>query len=106
MLRWLAFGAGALLWIAVCWFFASMVAGTAAGPKAAIAQDACAKRLMIEAQQQGRTLDRMDALFDPRCKREHDRQFAELTRPYLRNGLLIGVLPVLLAGLLMLRGRG
>lgn len=106
MLKWLAFGGISLGWIAVCWFFASMVALSEAGPKATIAQDACANRLMIAAQAEGRPLDRMAALYDSGCKAEHDRMLAALSRPYLRNGLLIGVLPVLLVGFLLFRARG
>lgn len=106
MLKWLAFGGGSLGWIAVCWFFASMVALSEAGPKATIAQDACANRLMIAAKAEGRSLDRMTALYDSGCKAEHDRVLAQLSRPYLRNGLLIGILPVLIVGFLLFRARG
>lgn len=101
MIKWIAFGLGSLVWIAVCWFFASMVALSEAGPKATIVQDACAKRLITVAQAERRQLDRMDALFDPTCKAAHDRVLRELSRPYLRNGLLIGFGPVLLLGLLL-----
>lgn len=106
MLKALGFGVVSIAWIAVCWFFASMVALSAAGPKATIAQDGCANRLMIAAQAQGRSLDRMSALYDSGCKAEHDRVLAELSRPYLRNGLLIGLVPVLLVGFLLFRSRG
>jgi hypothetical protein len=106
MLKGLVFGGVSLAWIAICWFFASMVALSEAGPKATIAQDACANRLMRAAQAEGRPLDRMTALYDSGCKAEHDRVLAELSRPYLRNGLLIGILPVLIVGLLLFRARG
>jgi len=106
MLKGIGFGIASIAWIAVCWFFASMVALSAAGPKATIAQDACANRLMIAAQAAGQPLDRMSALYDSGCKAEHDRVLADRSRPYLRNGLLIGIVPVLLAGFLLFRSRG
>lgn len=105
MLKALAFGGISIAWIAVCWFFASMVALSAAGPKATIAQDACANRLMIAAQAEGRSIDRMAALYDSGCKAVHDQMLADLSRPYLRNGLLIGIVPVLLVGFLLFRSR-
>lgn len=105
MLKALAFGGISIGWIAVCWFFASMVALSAAGPRATIAQDACANRLMIAAEAEGRALDRMSALYDSGCKAVHDRVLADLSRPYLRKGLLIGLLPVGLVGFLLFRAR-
>ncbi|MFC3713543.1 hypothetical protein ACFOMD_13245 [Sphingoaurantiacus capsulatus] len=106
MIKWIAFGLGSLVWVAVCWFFASMVALSEAGPKASIAQDACAKQLILAARAEGREVGRMDALYTPQCRAEHDRVMTSLSRPYLRNGLLIGFGPVLLLGLLMFWRRG
>lgn len=106
MIKWIAFAIGSLVWVAVCWFFASMVALSEAGPKASIVQDACANRLILAARAEGRELGRMDTLYTPECKAAHDRVMKSLTRPYLRNGLLIGFGPVLLLGLFMFWRRG
>lgn len=105
MLKWIAFALGSLGWVAVCWFFASMVALSEAGPKASIAQDACAKQLILSARAEGRDLDRMDALYTPSCRAIHQAVMDEQSRPYLRNALLIGFGPVLLVGLLLFRRR-
>lgn len=106
MLKIIAFVVASLIWIAVCWFFGSMVALTESGPRASIAQNACANRLIARAESEGRVLDRMDALYSSECRDEQRRVMDELSRPYLTKALLIAFLPVLLLGALLFLRRG
>jgi hypothetical protein len=106
MLKLIAFVVASLIWIAVCWFFGSMVALTESGPRSSIAQNDCANRLILQAEREGRVLERMDALYNPACRDEQRRVMNELSRPYLTKALLIALLPVLLLGALLFLRRG
>ena len=106
MIRWTIFAVVALVWIGICYFFGSMVGGTAAGVPAARVQDECARRLIADAAGRGETLDMMDARFAPECQAAHRTALHELSAPAVRKGLLVGVLPIVLIGGLMLLRRG
>lgn len=106
MLKSIAFVIGSLIWIAVCWFFGSMVALTETGPKSSIAQNECANRMIARALGEGRVLDRMDALYSPECREEQRQVMNEMSRPYLTKALMIAFLPVLLLGGALFLRRG
>lgn len=107
MLKWIAFSVVSLGWIGTCYFFGSMVGGTAAGVPAARVQDECARRLVAAAASRGQVLDMMDARAAPECRTAHRQALQELSAPAVRKGLLWGVLPVvLIGGLMLLRSRG
>lgn len=107
MTRWIVFTVLSLGWIGTCYFFGSMVGGTAAGVPAARVQDECARRLIADAASRGQTLDIMDARFDPECRAAHRRALQELSAPAIHKGLLWGVVPVvLIGGLMFMRSRG
>ena len=105
MLKWTIFAVVSLGWIAVCYFFGSMVGGTAAGVPAARVQDECAKRVIARAAERGEAIDMMAARFTPECMAIHRATLSELSAPAVREGLLWGVIPVILIGGLMLLRR-
>ena len=107
MLKWFLFAGGSIVWIAVCWFFGSMVALTEVGPKAVTTQEECARRQIAAAESQGRALDIMDARYHPECRAIYRDTLQRLSRPYLAKALLIGFAPVILLCLfLWFRARG
>lgn len=107
MIKWAVFTILSLVWIGTCYFFGSMVGGTAAGVPASRIQDECARRLIADAASRGRVLDMMDARFAPECRQAHRAALQELSAPAVRKGLLWGIVPVvLIGGLMVLRSRG
>ena len=94
-IRWALFGVIALLWIAVCWFFGSMAAVTDSGPQQSIAQQTCGQALL---RQSGGTGDYWAQRDSDECRKRGRAVAREASRPALRKGLLIGVIPVLLIG--------
>ena len=107
MIKWIVFTLISLVWIGTCYFFGSMVGGTAAGVPASRIQDECANRLIAQAKARGEVLDIMDARFNPECREAHRRALAELSAPAIQKGLLWGVVPVILVGgLMILRSKG
>lgn len=107
MIKWIVFAVLSLVWIATCYFLGSMVGGTTAGVPAAQVQDDCARRLVAAASARGETLDIMAARAAPECRAAHRQALAELSAPAVRQGLLWGIVPVvLIGGLMVLRSRG
>ena len=107
MIKWVIFTVISLIWIFTCYFFGSMVGGTAAGVPAVRVQDECARALIAKAAARGETLSMEDARFDPACREAHRKALAELSAPAIRQGLLWGVIPVvLIGGLMILRSKG
>lgn len=107
MIKWIVFAVLSLVWIATCWFFGNMVAGTAAIIPAKMARDECVQRAIAVAAARGVTMTQIEAEQTEECRRIHDRKFDELAGPPIRKGLLWGVVPVILiGGLMLLRSRG
>lgn len=101
-MKWIVFGVVSLLWIAVCWFFGSMVALTDSGPAQSIAQQECAQRLW---RQSGGAGDFQDLRYSDECMTRGRAVAREAAAPAQRKGLLIGIAPVLVAGVWLGRSR-
>lgn len=107
MIKWSVFAVLSLVWVGTCYFFGSMVGGTAAGVPAAQVQDECARALIAKATARGEVLDMMDARAAPECREAHRKALTELSAPAVQKGLLWGIVPVvLIGGLMLLRSRG
>ena len=95
MIKWVVFCVIALVWIAVCYFFGSMVGLTDAQVAASMAQRECADRLLRAA---GGAGDYEAFRYSAECMGIQRTVLDQRSAPARRTGLLVGVLPVLLVG--------